>query len=257
MIKAVFFDIDGTLVPFGSRMLDSTLESLYALQRSGVKVIVASGRPKYLIDNVRGFNFDAWVCCNGAHATIGDRTVCSIPIARESIVKVAQIAASKRIPIYLFGAEKAGVNYMNEEAERLRKLINLPMQEVVDVVKMAESEPIYESTVYVTLEEERNILHPEVSDVEYTRWNPYFTDVNPKGLSKATAMKAVLDHFGISISESMAFGDGGNDIQMIAAAGVGVVMANASDEVKSHADYITLDVDNDGVTAALKHFSLI
>lgn len=55
----------------------------------------------------------------------------------------------------------------------------------------------------------------------------------------------------------MAFGDGGNDESMLRAAGVGVAMGNALDSVKAHADYVTTDVDNDGVWNALKHFGII
>ena len=55
----------------------------------------------------------------------------------------------------------------------------------------------------------------------------------------------------------MAIGDGGNDIAMLEHAGVGVVMGNASDEVKAVADYVTDSVDEDGVYNALKHFGLI
>ena len=258
MIKAVFFDVDGTIVPFDKHVItDTTLESLYALQRNGVKVVVASGRPIYMIDNVRDFPFDAWIGCNGAHANIGGETVCSVPVNRDSMIKMAEVAVENDIPAFLFGPEAGGVSMMNADSTEIQNKLRIPMPEFCDIVEMAKSQPIYEATIYVTKDLEEKLLHPVLSDVEYIRWHPLFTDVNPKGLSKATAMKAVLDHFGFDISESMAFGDGGNDVPMIAASGIGVAMGNASEEVKRHADYVTLDVDNDGVTAALKHFSLI
>jgi hypothetical protein len=55
----------------------------------------------------------------------------------------------------------------------------------------------------------------------------------------------------------MAFGDGGNDKTIIAAAGVGIAMGNATDEVKAVADYVTTSVDDDGIRNALKHFNII
>ena len=55
----------------------------------------------------------------------------------------------------------------------------------------------------------------------------------------------------------MAFGDGGNDISMLQTVGTGVAMGNALDDVKAHADYVTTDVDNDGVKNALEHFGII
>ncbi|MDO4757081.1 MAG: HAD hydrolase family protein, partial [Parabacteroides sp.] len=62
---------------------------------------------------------------------------------------------------------------------------------------------------------------------------------------------------GIDVSETMALGDGGNDIPMLQEAGIGIAMGNASNEVKSYADYVTDHIDNDGLCKAFKHFGLI
>ena len=66
-----------------------------------------------------------------------------------------------------------------------------------------------------------------------------------------------VDYFGLDISQTVAFGDGGNDIAMLRAAGIGVAMGNASDTVKSNADYVTVSVDEDGVAHALLELQLI
>lgn len=88
------------------------------------------------------------------------------------------------------------------------------------------------------------------------RWHPFFADCICKGTSKATGIDAVCDYYGIDISETMAFGDGGNDMQMLAHAGMGVAMGNASDEVKACADYVTDTVDDDGIAKAIVHLLL-
>ncbi|MDR0348571.1 MAG: HAD hydrolase family protein, partial [Tannerella sp.] len=67
----------------------------------------------------------------------------------------------------------------------------------------------------------------------------------------------ILEHYGISLSETMAFGDGGNDIPMLQHVACGIAMGNASDEVKAVAGYVTDSVDDDGLTNALRHFGLI
>ena len=64
----------------------------------------------------------------------------------------------------------------------------------------------------------------------------------------------MIDYYGISLDETMAFGDGGNDIQMLSHVGLGVAMGNARDEVKKYAKYVTSDVDNDGISRALDKF---
>ena len=67
----------------------------------------------------------------------------------------------------------------------------------------------------------------------------------------------MISQFGIRLEETMAIGDGGNDIGMIRHAAIGVAMGNATDAVKQHADYVTSSVDEDGIANALKHFSII
>lgn len=90
-----------------------------------------------------------------------------------------------------------------------------------------------------------------------TRWLPLFMDFNLKGVDKASGAERVAQYYGLKMEEVMAFGDGGNDISIVQAAGVGVAMDNACDELKAVADYVTTSVDDDGVYNALKHFELI
>ena len=65
-----------------------------------------------------------------------------------------------------------------------------------------------------------------------------------------------MAYFGISREETIAFGDGGNDIPMLEYAGIGVAMGNASEEVQRQADFVTSGVDVEGIVDALKHFHI-
>ena len=111
-------------------------------------------------------------------------------------------------------------------------------------------------TPFLTEDQEHTIL-PHVPGTTSARWYPAFCDLTSATADKANGIRAIAEHLGINISETMAFGDGGNDLTMLRAAGVGVAMGNALDEVKAHADYITSSVDEDGITNALKHFEII
>ena len=70
-------------------------------------------------------------------------------------------------------------------------------------------------------------------------------------------MDVFLRHYGIGRSRSMAFGDGGNDVAMLSAAGVGIAMGNACDEALNAADYVTATVDDDGIARALEHLGIL
>ena len=67
----------------------------------------------------------------------------------------------------------------------------------------------------------------------------------------------IIRHFGIKLEETMAFGDGGNDISMLRHAGIGVAMGNANDDVKAASNYTTTSVDEDGIANALKYFGIV
>ncbi len=93
--------------------------------------------------------------------------------------------------------------------------------------------------------------------LEAMRWHPDFVDVIAPGGGKDQGMDAILAHFGIPLEATMAFGDGENDLPMLRHAHIGVAMGNAGSYVKSHADYVTGTVDEDGILAALEHFGLL
>ena len=103
---------------------------------------------------------------------------------------------------------------------------------------------------------EQSIL-PAIPNCELGRWHPAFVDVTAKGNTKQRGIDEIIRHFGIRLDETMAFGDGGNDISMLRHAGIGVAMGNANESVKSVADYVTTSVDNNGIANALKHFEIV
>lgn len=258
MTKVVFFDVDGTLVSFKTHKIsDAVLDALYELQHRGVKVCIASGRPKYLIDNVGDFPYDAFVCMNGGFATIGDEVIYRHPMDREDAIAVTRFAVENHVPAYLFAENEGGLNESNDISRAIEKLVKIQVPPIRDIVKMAQEETVYEFSIFMTEEEEKANLRPLLHNVIFPRWHPAFMDIIPQGLSKLVAAKMVAERFGADVSEIMAFGDGGNDVELIKGAGIGVAMGNAQDDVKAYADYLTDSVDEDGVVTALKHFGLI
>lgn len=82
-------------------------------------------------------------------------------------------------------------------------------------------------------------------------------DIIPATGSKEAGIRALIRHYGIAQDETMAFGDGGNDIEMLSYAGIGVAMGNASDEVKAAADFVTASVDEDGIYRAVSELNIL
>lgn len=79
----------------------------------------------------------------------------------------------------------------------------------------------------------------------------------PEEGGKGTGIVATFERYGIAPEEAIAFGDGENDLTMFDECGCSVAMGNAWDLVRERADYVTDDMDNDGIWNACKHFGLI
>ncbi|CDB11512.1 cof-like hydrolase [Bacteroides sp. CAG:633] len=108
-------------------------------------------------------------------------------------------------------------------------------------------------TPFLVESQEREVS-PYTPNCEMGRWHPAFVDVTAKGNTKQKGIDEIIRHFGIRLEDTIAFGDGGNDISMLRHAGIGIAMGNAADHVKAAADYVTDTVDNDGIAKAIEQW---
>ena len=161
------------------------------------------------------------------------------------------------MPAVVVGTDDVQVVNRNEVFDRVfRDMLkvkynkfDVPLDEVV-------AQGVLQITPFLTADEEQRLL-PSLPGCTSARWYPAFCDITSASADKANGIRAIASHLGIDISETMAFGDGGNDISMLQAVGTGVAMGNALDEVKRAACHVTSDVDDDGVKNALEHFGII
>lgn len=257
MIKAIFFDIDGTLVSFRTHEISKTvLDALYALREKDIRLFIASGRHLLIMDNLSGFPFDGYVCMNGSLIYDRGEVIYSHPLDREDAAAVIDLAETGQIPCVLFSEKNVAMNCRTERTEQLFRMIRLPEPEYTGLMPY-KSGPVCQFTIFLDKAQENSLLTPVLKHSVTTRWHPEFTDIVPQNISKAEGIARVIAGYGIRQDEVMAFGDGGNDIEMIEYAGIGVAMGNALPDVQEHADYVTSTVDEDGVAAALRHFGVL
>lgn len=257
MIKAVFFDIDGTLVSFKThRVPDSAKRAIAALRAKGVRVFIASGRQLLAINNLEDLQFDGYVTLNGGYCIVGEQVIYKHSMPSEDMVSLVQYMEEREnFPCIFVHENTFCINYTDERTDEVFRLLNFPQPPTLPLREAATGD-IFQLVAFFTKEQEKAIM-AVMPHCEATRWNPLFSDVIPKGSSKQVGVDKMLDYFGISLDESMAFGDGGNDVLMLKHVGIGVAMGNAEDEVKRAADYVTGSVDEDGVEKALRHFGVI
>lgn len=258
MIKAVFFDIDGTLVSFKThRVPDSTVKSLELLRAKGVKVFIATGRQLHSINNLGDLTFDGYVTLNGGYCLAGESEVIyKRSIAEEDIESLLHyLKHVESFPCAFVMEDDIFLNYKSEAVEEIFRLINFPEPRARPFPDLS-GKTVYQLIAFFSEGQEERIMSV-LPHCEATRWNPLFTDVVPAGSTKAVGIDKMIAHYGIALDETMAFGDGGNDRSMLRHAAIGVAMGNAGEEVKQDADYVTASVDDDGIYKALKHFGVI
>ena len=260
--KTVFFDIDGALL--GTRdgrrfqIPGSTLSALWKLRENGHRIAICSGRQEAFIHKFFPGLFDSFVAMNGTHVVFEGKTVVDRPL---SAGRVKMLMAhfdsfgcryvfvgnrhgwTRSVPRRLFG--------FLEDAYGLPDFLVpewSPEQVEANMLDFIfETEKDYETCAGAFTEEMVLNRHAggETADLSFREWD------------KAKGIGAFLSYGGIAKEDSVAFGDGYNDITMMDAVGCAVAMGNAVDELKRRAGYVTADWFDDGIERGLRHLGLI
>ncbi|MCC8155509.1 MAG: Cof-type HAD-IIB family hydrolase [Tannerellaceae bacterium] len=258
MVKAVFFDIDGTLVSFNTHQVpESTVKAIGLLREKGIKVFIATGRHVMAINNLGNLEFDGYITLNGSYCFAGkDEVIYKHPIDDKDIEALKKYQEQQEEFPCIFVQESAMyLNYKDKTVSEVLELLNFPEPPHSPLREIPQNEVFQLIAFFGEGQEERIMQY--LPGCESTRWSPLFTDVVPAGGSKKIGIRKVLEYYNLSVDEIMAFGDGGNDMEMLTYAGTGIAMGNADDNVKRVADYVTDSVDEDGIYNALKHFGIL
>lgn len=266
-IKIIFFDIDETLyIKHETRIPSSILnEVLPRLRQKGIIPAIATGRNyggfppalKPLLKSEQNPNgFELFVTINGQSNRYQQRFISQYPLSTERVEQV--IAHCQQLDIaYAFVTD-------TEVATSTRNAIT--DEAVLPIKKGYLIDPDYykKDTVIQMLAFYPESRQAEIEasgllgeDLKSVRWHANAVDILAKQNSKARGIKDVLAHFGWTLDNAMAFGDGLNDLEMIANVGFGVAMGNGCDELKQLADFVTKPIDEDGILYALEQLGVI
>lgn len=263
MIKALFFDIDGTLVSFKTHQIpQSTVDAIATAKAKGVSVFISTGRPQVLINNISALTdkklIDGYITMNGAYCFAGENVISKQPISHHSVTTVLDYTWKNNIPCVVVGEKDICICKTNQTVHdlfyvQLKSPIDFENKTPEDAIG---GKDIFQLTPFVNASQEKELM-TLISDCEPGRWHPAFIDLTANGCTKQKGINDIINYFGLDLSETMAFGDGGNDIPMLRHAKIGVAMGNAIDQVKNAANYVTSSVDDNGIANALKHFEVI
>lgn len=277
MSKIIFIDVDGTLLDYENKLPASADKAIKLARQNGHKVYICTGRSKaevysYLWD----IGLDGMIGGNGSYVEDHDHVVMHQVMTKEQGKHIVDWLKSRNLEFYLesnnglFASENfetRGEPVIQEYSRRKGK-DNSDKMTVKDVFP----EMIYGGELYrddlnkvsFILESYQDHLDSieEFPDLKPGTWGgkgevALFGDLGVKDITKANAIDHLLQYLGASIEDTIAFGDAKIDIPMLEYCKIGVAMGSGGDEIKAMADYVTDDVDQDGLYNAFVHFGLI
>lgn len=246
MIKIAFFDIDGTLLKMGCKEpTDKTVKALNSLNQNGILLCMATGRGYLSIPKFKDITFDVLLTFNGSYIMAGEKIIFRNPLNNNDKHQIIQNLNKMNRAAAISNEHFIVTNGTDEHLEEYFKFGNETLT-IADNFDELCKEDIYQIMCACRKEEYAQILQG-TENTQITAWWDKAADIIPLNCGKGNAVNAVLNYYGLSKDEAIAFGDGRNDIEMLEAVGTGVAMGNAIDEVKARADVICKSVEEDGV----------
>ncbi len=244
MVKALAIDIDGTFLGNNGEFLQDNVEILRHLLSNGIKIVFASGRTTTSIRKIsraicrRSIPLIAF---NGAILAIGSRKPVNIKFNGRTAAEVVERLLQKGIYVQAFINDNIIVSELSSEAVEysLRSgtelLVRKRLHRVVSITPPTKLLARFNRDDFPMLVDE---CSSTFDGIQFINEKPGVLEIFPEGVSKLSALKVFCTENEISLSEIAAFGDGILDAEMIAHAGIGVAMGNASEEVMAVADIV-------------------
>lgn len=265
--RLLVLDLDGTLTNSKKEISPRNLRTLLRLQQSGVRLVLASGRPTYgivpLAEQLQMKENNGYILSyNGGEIidwSTGELLYKNL-LPDDVLPILYQTATDNRQTILTYDnecilTENPNDPYVQKEAflnkmqvrrvENFLQEIPLPLPKCLIV---GEPEQLMKTEAELSLRLQRQI--------SVYRSEPYFLELVPLGIDKARSIAVLSEKLGITREEVAAMGDGYNDLSMIKYAGLGIAMNNAQEPVKAAADYIAPSNDEDGVAIAVERYFL-
>ena len=260
MIKMVATDIDGTILKWSFEFSPEVKKCIKELDESGIKLVLVTGRMHSSTTPVArelGLHTPIVSYQGGLIKDESGKTLYQKDLRPDYAKKIIKWARKNNVHLNLYLDDKLYVEHDNEivkeytdgrfidytvcsfddlNIENVNKLLAIDLKDADKVTGWVEE------------------LSREFPDLYIVKSTPFFCEIGSKDAKKSSGVKFLADMWGIKQEEILTIGDQNNDIELLKAGGIKVAMGNATEELKSYADYITDTVENDGFVKAIEKF---
>lgn len=257
--RALFLDIDGTILTTDHKYSQATKQAIEQVQAKGIEVIVATGRPLHEIKTLtKELNIHSFIGYNGGYATYNNKVIVNESFDRQIIKQYLEISNEHGHEIVFYTSEK---NYFTSLDKPL-------VQQFIDCFELKYNEEftpeIIDQVVSITVmnvEKKHVALYELTEEIRLEQVNieglGHSYDVIQTNVNKGKAIEKMMQHLNIKREQTIAFGDGLNDKQMLEVVGEGVAMGNAHPDLLPYAKHVTTSVEEDGIYHGLKKLGII
>lgn len=275
--KIIFLDVDGTLVDYEGRIPKSAIQAIRAARKVGHRVYICTGRSKAEVyQELWDIGLDGMIGGNGSYVEDGGHVVLHQLITKEQCVRIVDYLHEKGLEFYLESNNGLFASERFEDASQtaIREYSRRKGKENPQQITVADVFPdmVYGGELYrddlnkvsYLLRSYQDFLDTKemFPDLENGTWGgagekALFGDLGVKGITKGNAVESLLTYLGAEKKDTIAFGDAKIDIPMFECCEIGVAMGSGGSEAKEAADFVTDDVEKDGLLKAFEKLELI
>ncbi len=271
-MKLIFLDIDGTLTPPGSNIPpESALAAIRRARAAGHKVFLCSGRNPAMLEPVLQYGFDGYVASGGGYVVCGEQVLFDCPMKEEQRALAMKLFREQGVFCTLEAKDAAYgdeglADFLNRSSGGNSELVRWrkALEKDLNIRPMAEYDgrPVYKIVLMFSrpeqIEPARKALEQDFQFVvqDMKGAGCFNGELVNRQFDKGTGVRLCAAALGVSLEDTVGFGDSMNDLEMIETVGVSVSMENGSPALKERSTMICPSVEEDGLARGFERLGL-